>query len=147
MSEVKIRSATQADLPAVRRLLEAAALPAEGVGDFFPGNYAVATRDAEVVAAIGVEAYGSHGLLRSAVVSDQLRGRGLGAELTHERLDWSRRQGLEDIFLLTTTAASFFEKLGFARIDRGAVPPEVQQAPEFASICPSTAAVMRLALA
>ena len=146
MSEVKIRAATDADLPAVQRLLEAAALPGEGVGDFFPGNYVVATRGAEIVAAIGVENYGSHGLLRSAVVADQLRGQGLGADLTHERLDWSRQLGLEDIFLLTTTAASFFEKLGFARTDRGAVPPEVQQAPEFASICPSTAVVMRLAL-
>lgn len=146
MSEVKIRPATHADLPAVERLLVAAALPAEGVGDFFPGNYAVATRDTEVVAAIGVENYGAHGLLRSAVVTDPLRGHGLGAELTRERLDWSRQRGFEDVFLLTTTAASFFEKLGFSRVDRGAVPPEVQQAPEFASICPSTAVVMRLAL-
>jgi amino-acid N-acetyltransferase len=146
MSEVKIRPATHADLPAVERLLVAAALPAEGVGDFFPGNYAVATRDTEVVAAIGVENYGAHGLLRSAVVADPLRGLGLGAELTRERLDWSRQRGFEDVFLLTTTAASFFEKLGFSRVDRGAVPPEVQQAPEFASICPSTAVVMRLPL-
>ena len=146
MNDVKIRAAGADDLPAVEALLHAASLPLAGVRDFFPANYAVATRGDDLVAAIGVESYGRHGLLRSAVVAEAARGSGLGARLTQERLAWSRSAGLADIYLLTTTAAPFFEKLGFDRVGREAVPSEVQQAPEFASICPSTAVVMRLDL-
>ncbi|HEY0303448.1 MAG TPA: arsenic resistance N-acetyltransferase ArsN2 [Longimicrobiales bacterium] len=146
MSELKIRAATGADLEAVQTLLADAALPLEGVADFFPGNYAVVERENEVLGAIGVERYGDHGLLRSAVVAGSARGTGIGSQITEERLDWSKAQGLRDVYLLTTTAAPFFEKLGFSRIDRNTVPAEVAVAPEFASICPSSAVVMRFDL-
>ena len=147
MSELKIRGAAADDLNSVQTLLAAASLPLEGVTDFFPANYAVGEREQAVVAAIGVESYGSHGLLRSAVVADAARGTGIGSELTKERLKWSRGQGLSDVYLLTTTAAPFFEKLGFTRVERSEVPAEVAAAPEFASICPSTAVVIRADLA
>ena len=145
MNEVRIRAASDNDLPAVQTLLEAAALPTDGVTDFFPANYAVGEADNEIVAAIGVERYGDNGLLRSAVVADSQRGTGLGSRLTHERIEWCSRQHMRNVYLLTTTAAPFFEKLGFKRVDRADVPAEVQQAPEFASICPSSAVVMRRA--
>jgi amino-acid N-acetyltransferase len=147
MSDVTIRPAAPADLPAVQSLLQHASLPVDGVQDFFPAQYAVAERADQVIAAIGVETYGRHGLLRSAVVADPLRGSGLGSELARERLQWSKHQGLEAVYLLTTSAAPFFERLGFTRVDRSAVPDEVAAAPEFASICPSTATVMRFDLA
>jgi amino-acid N-acetyltransferase len=144
MNEVQIRPAEASDLATVEALLRAASLPLAGVQDFFPAHYAVATRAGEIVAAIGVETYGSHGLLRSAVVADAARGTGVGSQVTHERLAWSRSRGLQDVYLLTTTAAPFFEKLGFVVVSRAEVPAEVQHAPEFASICPSSAVVMRL---
>lgn len=143
MSDLRIREASAGDLEAVQALLAAASLPLDGVTDFFPDNYAIGVRGEEIVAAIGVESYDGHGLLRSAVVAESARGTGIGSRLTRERLDWSREQGLRDIYLLTTTAAAFFEKLGFVPVDRGAVPGAVAQAPEFAAICPSTATVMR----
>ena len=146
MNKLTIREAAAHDLNRVHTLLAAASLPVEGVTDFFPANYAVGEREQEIVAAIGVESYGKHGLLRSAVVADAARGTGIGSELTRERLQWSKRQGLSDVYLLTTTAAPFFEKLGFTRVERSQVPAEVAAAPEFASICPSTAVVMRLDL-
>ena len=113
------------------------------------GSYAydfeVGERAGMVVGAIGVERYGDYGLLRSAVVTETERGSGLGARLTRERLDWGRAQNMRSIYLLTTTAAPFFERIGFARIDRHEVPAEVQAAPEFATICPASAVVMRRA--
>jgi arsenite methyltransferase len=142
----KVRAATSADLPVVETLLKQAALPSQGVRDFFPTNYAVAELGRVVIGAIGVEQYGSHGLLRSAVVVKGARGNGLGAQLVHERLQWSRVQGMSDVYLLTTTAPRFFERLGFQQVDRTRVPMEVQVAPEFASICPSSATVMHLNL-
>jgi amino-acid N-acetyltransferase len=145
MSDVVIRPATSADLPAVQSLLRDALLPLDGVPDFFPDNYAVGESGGEIVAAIGVERYGDHGLLRSAVVADAQRGTGLGSRLTAERVEWCRSQHMRSMYLLTTTAAPFFERMGFARVDRSEVPAEVQAAPEFATVCPTSAVVMRLA--
>ena len=146
MNSVRIRPASSTDLGAVQTLLQHASLPLAGVTDFFPAHYSVAERDDEIVAAIGVETYGRNGLLRSAVVADALRGSGLGTELARERLEWSKAKGLNAVYLLTTTAAPFFDRLGFTRVDRTAVPAELAAAPEFASICPSTATVMRIDL-
>lgn len=143
---MNIRAARAGDLDAVEALLRDAKLPLDGVRDFFPDSYAVAERGNEIIGAIGIEHYGGHGLLRSAVVVETARGTGVGNQLVQERLQWSRDQDLRDLFLLTTTAPVFFEKLGFVRTEREAVPAEVQRAPEFASICPSTAVVMRLPL-
>ena len=143
MNDLHIRCATSGDLEAVRELLAAASLPLDGVADFFPANYAVGLRGEAVIAAIGVEQYSQHGLLRSAVVADTERGTGIGSKLTEERLNWSKREGLRDVYLLTTTAAPFFAKLGFVPVERSQVPAEVAAAPEFATICPSSAVVMR----
>ena len=142
----KLRAADGNDLPVVESLLKQAALPTDGVRDFFPDNYAVAELGQVVIGAAGVEQYGSYGLLRSAVVAAGARGTGLGAQLVHDRLQWSRSRGITDVYLLTTTAPAFFEKFGFERVERSAVPGEVQVAREFASICPSSSTVMHLNL-
>ena len=142
----KVRAADRKDLPVVESLLKQAALPTDGVRDFFPDNYAVAELGRIIIGAAGVEQYDSFGLLRSAVVAAGARGTGLGAQLVHDRLQWSRSRGITDVYLLTTTAPAFFEKFGFEHIERSAVPGGVQAAPEFASICPSTSAVMHLSL-
>ena len=142
----KVRAADRQDLPVVESLLKQAALPTDGVRDFFPDNYAVAELGRIIIGAAGVEQYGSYGLLRSAVVAAGARGTGLGAQLVHDRLQWSRSRGITDVYLLTTTAPAFFEKFGFEHIERSAVPGGVQEAPEFTSICPSTSAVMHLSL-
>jgi N-acetylglutamate synthase-like GNAT family acetyltransferase len=45
-------------------------------------------------------------------------------------------------FLLTTSAAPFFESLGFARIDRTAAPEAILRTRQAASICPASAVLM-----
>ena len=143
----RVSGAREADLPQVEALLKEAGLPVDGVRDFFPAGYAIAALGNVVIAAAGVEQYGSYGLLRSAVVAENARGMGLGAQLVRDRLQWCRTQRITEVFLLTNTAPAFFAKLGFKEVDRSAIPAEVQAAPEFASICPSTAIVMSLRLA
>lgn len=143
---MEVRGAREEDLPRVEALLAQADLPTDGVRDFFPANYAVAELKGAIIGAAGVEQYGEYGLLRSAVIAADARGTGLGARLVRERLAWSKARGITDVYLLTTTAPRFFEKFGFAQIDRTTVPSEVQSAPEFASVCPSTATVMHVIL-
>jgi SAM-dependent methyltransferase len=70
----------------------------------------------------------------------------VGESLVLNRLAWSLSEGLQDLYLLTTTAADYFRRFGFEVIERAEVPAAVQQSCEFASICPSTATVMRVRL-
>jgi N-acetylglutamate synthase-like GNAT family acetyltransferase len=143
---VTVRAARAEDLPAVRQLLADAHLPLDGLEEQFGDRYAVAVTQGQIVAAEGVEVYERWGLLRSAVVAPAHRGIGLGIRLTKERVGWARRQQLEALYLLTTTAAPFFARLGFEEVTRAAAPAAVQASPEFATACPASATCMRLAL-
>ena len=58
----------------------------------------------------------------------------------------ARESSLRDLYLLTTTAPTFFERLGFARISRADVPAAVAASWEFRVGCPQTAQAMRLRL-
>jgi N-acetylglutamate synthase-like GNAT family acetyltransferase len=93
-----------------------------------------------------MEVYGDCGLLRSVVVVPSLRGLGVGETLTHDRLAWARRRGLRQVWLLTTTAADFFDRFGFVRVDRASAPPELAASAEFTGACPAGAACLRLEL-
>ena len=47
---------------------------------------------------------------------------------------------VQAIYLLTTTAEAFFERLGYRRVDRMQAPPSIQSTREFASLCPANSA-------
>jgi amino-acid N-acetyltransferase len=143
-NDVTIRAARADDLSAVRALLDAAHLPLDGLDEQFGDGYAVAECDGTVIGAEGIETYEDSGLLRSAIVHDTWRGRGIGDALTRDRLDWARSRGLRAVYLLTTTAADYFPRYGFIRVERASAPAAVQRSREFAEACPQTAVTMRL---
>ena len=143
---MEIRAANLEDLEAVRSLIIGAGLPQDGLEDQFGSGYAVAVESGRLVGVAAVERYASFGLLRSVVTSAEQRGRRIGEALVHDRLAWAERAGLRSIYLLTTTAAGYFPRLGFEVVERAAVPPEIRASPEFSTVCPSSAVVMRLAL-
>jgi amino-acid N-acetyltransferase len=137
-----IRPASSRDLDSVKSLLDAAHLPLDGLEEQFGDGYAVAEAGGRIVGAEGIEVYDRSGLLRSAVVHPEWRGRGVGDALTRDRLEWARRAGLERVYLLTTTAESYFPRFGFTRVERSEAPSEIRGSREFASACPATAAFM-----
>ena len=137
-----IQPAAHADLPAVRRLLETQHLPLDGV-DAHVATMVVARQGSEVVGAAAVELYADGALLRSVVVDPLVQGRGLGHRLSEAALSIARDRGTRTAFLLTTTADTFFPKLGFEPILRDDVPASVQASIEFQSACPASAVVMR----
>src|SRR5215210_9492080 len=104
---MKFRQATERDLDAVEDLLVANALPLDGVKENFSG-FVVAEERGEIAGAIGLEKFGSAALLRSAVVSPQYRGRGIGRALVERLLEHAVRDGIEELFLLTTSAEKYF---------------------------------------
>jgi amino-acid N-acetyltransferase len=99
-----------------------------------------------LVGCVGLERYGTDALLRSLAVVPRLQGTGLGERLYQEAIAEARRGRTTALYLLTTTAAPFFARAGFERIDRALVPPAVAASPEFRSLCPASAACMRLRL-
>ena len=139
---MKIRDATNADLPAVERLLTANDLPLEGVRDNFSG-FVVAEEGDTIVGAVGLERFGSAALLRSAVVSPDQRGAGIGRQLVEQILERAERDGIDEIYLLTTTAEDYFPRFGFDRTTREAVPSAVKASAEFRGACLDTAVVMQ----
>jgi len=137
-----IQSAAEADLPAVRRLLDGEHLPLAGV-DEHVDTMVVAKDGDEVAGAAAVELYADGALLRSVVVGSTVRGQGVGQQLTEAALSVATAKGSQTAYLLTTTAEKFFPKMGFERISRDDVPASVQASIEFQSACPASAVVMR----
>jgi arsenite methyltransferase len=143
-----IRPAEPGDLGAVLALVGGAGLPVAGIAAGFPGGFAVAVvREGGIVGVAGLEVRGEHGLLRSVAVHAAHRGRGLGAALTRDRVAAARGLGLDSVYALTETAASYFPRFGFSELDRAAVPAGIRGSLEFSEVCPATAVVLRLRLA
>ncbi len=142
---VGLRSARSADLPQVLSLLNGAGLPTAGVAEVF-SHFVVAESEGRLVGAAGLEIYGASALLRSVVVEDSWRGSGVGRRLIENALDTAKQRGIEDVFLLTTTAEHYFPRFGFSCVNRESAAAGVQASVEFQGACPSTAVLMRKAL-
>ncbi|MBK8248572.1 MAG: GNAT family N-acetyltransferase [Gemmatimonadetes bacterium] len=142
-SALTIRPAIAEDRAHVVRLLRGAGLPEDGLDEQFGPAYAVAVANGAIVGAEGMERYDTAGLLRSAVVAPDWRGKGIGEALTRDRLAWAASNGIREVWLLTTTAEAWFPRFGFQRADRAEAPASVQASREFAEACPASAIAMR----
>ena len=139
---MSIEPAGAEDGPAILELLSAAGLPLDGLLDHLD-TAVVARADDRVVGCAALEMYTGGALLRSVVIDNRVRTRGIGTQLVTAALELARVRGAPAVYLLTTTAEGFFPRFGFERIARSEVPVSVQMSVEFQSACPSTAVVMR----
>ncbi|HWI15701.1 MAG TPA: arsenic resistance N-acetyltransferase ArsN2 [Burkholderiales bacterium] len=89
-------------------------------------------------AVVGLERLGTFGLLRSLAVTPSWRGRGWGRALVAHVEAYAASRGVTELYLLTTTADRFFEKLGYEVILRVAVPAAIQATSEFSHLCPAS---------
>ena len=140
---MQIQSAAPRDLDGIRQLLSASGLPDEDLTPSHLDHFFVAREEDELVGVVGAELYGTVGLLRSLAVAPSSRGDGVGARLTNAIERYAHRQGVTALYLLTTTAAEYFERRGYQRIERDALPEAIQETDEAARLCPSSATCMR----
>lgn len=144
MSEpaVDLERASGERLDEVEALLVANDLPAadvrDGAGEFF-----VAFDEGDVVGVGGLEVYDDVALLRSLVVHDAVRGQGYGNAVCDALEREARRREVDRAFLLTTTAAGFFDARGYETVDRSDAPSVLRGTTEFADLCPASAVCMR----
>jgi N-acetylglutamate synthase-like GNAT family acetyltransferase len=138
---MRIRNAKESDISAVESLLSASDLPLDGVRENF-SSFVVAENEDGVAGVVGLEKFGSVALLRSAVVAPEHRGGGIGRQLVEQLLERADEAGIDELYLLTTTAENYFPRFGFTRTTRSAVPDAVKESAEFRGACPDTAVVM-----
>ena len=138
--DIKIERFVQGDEKEIVKLLSQAKLPAQDLTLEKLKHFLVAkAKDGSVMGAIGVEVYQDVGLLRSLVVRPSYRGKGLGRRLTHEVESFAQQKSIRALFLLTTTATEFFQKLGYQVIQRDRAPASIANTEEFKNICPVSA--------
>ena len=140
-----VRPATSGDVAAITRLLEASSLSPDGLVEFLD-HFLVALDGEDIVGTVGLEPYGSAGLLRSLAVAPSQRSRGIGLVLLQQAVSEARRRGLTRLILLTTTASDYFTRHGWHRIDRASVTGAITTSSQFTGACPSTATCMEMGL-
>jgi len=142
MPMVHLRDARRGDVGPLRRLLESAGLDHADLEEML-ADVLVAEAGGVIVGTIGLEVYGSMGLLRSAAVAAPFRGGGIGATLIEGLEQRARKRKIGTLILLTTDAALYFSRRGFTAIDRSAVKGEILRSRQFAGACPASSTVMQ----
>lgn len=138
---MQIERASVGDGPSILQLLRDAGLPIDGLVEHL--NTAFVARDgAAVVGCSALETYEDGALLRSMVVAPAAQGRGVGKRLTEAAVSLAQSVRMPAVYLLTTSAESYFGKLGFTVVTREQVPASVKESIEFRSACPATAIAM-----
>jgi amino-acid N-acetyltransferase len=135
------------DLGRVLELLRQEQLPEVGVVEQF-GHFLVVRDDAQLIGVCGIEVHGENGLLRSVAVDREHREGGVGDCLMRGALELaSGKLQLKALYLLTATAARYFERYGFHETARHEAPATIRESWEFRTGCPETAVLMKRSLA
>jgi amino-acid N-acetyltransferase len=129
-------------LAEVERLLTAAGLPTDDLQAIDLAHFLAAGTAERPLGVVGLELLGDSALLRSLAVEAEARGSGCGRALVEAAELHAENLGVRTLYLLTTTAAGFFERLGYERVGRESAPPAVRRTREFAGLCPDTAVCM-----
>ncbi len=148
MKEFVVHHAVESEkeLESLKQFLRGNNLPAEDLSLSNSLFLAFYNTHEVLVGSGGLEFYDNLALLRSLAVSQELRGQQLGKEIVEKLLTEARNRNANEVYLLTQTASFFFQKLGFKPIERSQVPAAIQKSSEFASVCPTSAEVLKLNL-
>lgn len=123
--------------------LQAEGLPTDDLSE--PGRrfYAYRTLSGELVGYVGRELYGADAFLRSLVVLPAQRGKGLGKAIVSRIARRAFDEGARTAWLMTTSAAGYFEAIGFKRVERAEVAKAVLETRQAKGLCPVTAVVLK----
>jgi amino-acid N-acetyltransferase len=128
--------------PEVRALLSASQLPTSDLGDGATVRLFGCMADQHPCGVVGLEIHGEVALLRSLAVADAQRGGGLGAALVAHAERYAAGRGVATVYLLTTTAAGFFMRLGYRHVPREDAPAAIAATSQFSGLCPASSAFM-----
>jgi len=124
------------------QLLDSAGLPSSDLTDAMLEHFFFIGAPSKPIALVGLEVFEKVGLIRSLVVAPGARSNGAAWALLGHAERYSSSRGVRELYLLTTTADNYFERHGYSRIARDAVPDSIRSTKEFAAICPATSTIM-----
>jgi len=142
IAPAEIRVAMTSDLSAAERWLSQAGLPTEDLTPEHMQRFLIAAVDDAPVGMVGLEAFDSIGLLRSLVVDASGRGRGVGEQLVAALEHMAAASGIDELWLLTIDADSYFANRGYQQRARHEAPESIQNTQEFSDLCPGDAVLM-----
>ena len=142
MSTPAIAAYTSHDEVALAVLLQACELSTEDITPEMLEHFRVVHLDKALIGCAGVDVLGEVGLLRSVAVDEAHRGTGLGKRLVEAMEEYAKAQGVQQLYLLTTTAEAFFAGLGYRKLSRDEAPSDIAGTEQFASLCPSSSSFM-----
>ena len=138
-SAVRTRLARPDDFVAIVSLLSGCGLPTDDLPAGGINNFAVATAGGKLVGVCGLDVFGAVGLPRSLAVEPRWRRRGVGERLLAENEQRASAAGVRDLYLLTTTARDYLQRLGYENTERASVPAVIAAHPQFRGLCPASA--------
>jgi amino-acid N-acetyltransferase len=126
----------------LKAALVRAGLPADDVGDPYLLAWRFETYEDVPVGFGCLEISGDDGILRAVVTLPPLRQIGLGAAMVDVLEAEVRARRCQAIYLLTTSEADFFARLGYAPCVLSDVPEAIRATRPFTALCPPTATLM-----
>ncbi|KAB7726895.1 GNAT family N-acetyltransferase [Rudanella paleaurantiibacter] len=126
-------------------LLKEANLPT----DDLPANldhFMVALNGDQLVGVAGLELFSNEALLRSVAVKPSYQGHQIANQLVDRLFEKAQSLGLQNLYLITTTADGYFARRGFTSVARANVPDAIRQTDQFSGLCPASAIVMQRTL-
>lgn len=140
MADFSMRPAP--DAQETRQLLADAGLPDADLTEAHFANFIGAYEHGRLIGVAGLEWHDGTPLLRSLAVEKTMRHRGLGHQLMNTLEARARREGAQEIYLLTLNAAPYFLRMGYGMRPREMAPAALKNASQFSTLCPSTATLM-----
>lgn len=143
--DFSIKLAEQDDFLQIHEILHSNGLPVGGVNTE-TGEYFIAASGQSIMGIIGFESYVTAALMRSLAVKPQFRKSGIARNLIEHVLKVLRRDGFNEVYLLTNTAEKYFNRYGFNKINRQDVPDSVLETSALGDACPMSSTCMCLKL-
>jgi len=141
----QIISLNTSHLSDIETLLQNCELPFEDCNEHLDSFFGI-NSGGKLLAIGALQILGSVALLRSIAVLPEHRGKGLADIITRYLLGLARSKGVDELYLLTETAESYFARFEFRTIDRDTVADDIKSTRQFVSLCPSSAQAMQLHL-
>ena len=126
----------------VKVLLKECGLLTEDIPPAKPPAFFGIYSDGSLSAVIGLELFGDAALLRSLAVLPANRGKGLAQELVSYAENYALSQNIQSLFLLTETAESFFQKIGYRTAVRSDAPQAIKATSQFSGLCPASSSFL-----
>jgi amino-acid N-acetyltransferase len=144
LTDYLVRRGKFSDIAQIKELLRVSHLPtvgAEKAADRF-----LVADNGQIIGILGVLYEGEKALLRSFAVSPLYQGKGIGGFLVSAMLHELTAQNIQEVYLLTETAADYFKRIGFGEIARKAMPENLLKESGLDQACPCSSKCLKYLL-